>query len=100
MNPQDGGALAGGELTDFENVPLGVDVHDYLSQEVLPHAADAFIDDGYRDEYDGQLGIVGYEINFNRYFYEYKPPRDLYDIDMELKQIEAEISQILNEVTE
>jgi type I restriction enzyme M protein len=97
---KDGTPIADDELTDFENVPLGVDVHDYLAQEVLPHAADAFIDDDYRDEYDGQLGVVGYEINFNRYFYEYKPPRELHEIDAELKQVEAEISQILNEVTE
>lgn len=97
---KDGAPIADDELTDFENLPLGVDVNDYLAQEVLPHASDAFIDDDYRDEYDGQLGVVGYEINFNRYFYDYKPPRELHEIDAELKQVEAEISLVLNEVTE
>lgn len=97
---KDGRPVADDELTDFENVPLGVDVHDYLAQEVLPFAADAFIDDAYIDEYDGRLGVVGYEINFNRYFYEYKPPRPLHEINAELKQVEAEIGQILSEVTE
>ncbi len=97
---KDGAPIADDDLTDFENVPLGMDVHDYLAKNVLPHANDAFIDNDYRDQQDGQLGIVGYEINFNRYFYEYKPPRELREIDAELQQVETEINRILNEVTE
>jgi type I restriction enzyme M protein len=46
------------------------------------------------------VGVVGYEINFNRYFYEYQPPRDLEEIDAELKAVEAEIAAVLAEVTE
>jgi len=88
------------ELTDFENVPLGTDIRDYLAAEVLPHASDAYIDETFRDETDGEIGVVGYEINFNRYFYEYQPPRDLEDIDAELKAVEAEITGMLAEVTE
>jgi len=88
------------DLTDFENIPLGTDVRDYMAQEVLPHAPDAHVDDAFRDEYDGQVGVVGYEINFNRYFYEYQPPRDLEEIDAELKAVEAEIAAVLAEVTE
>ena len=88
------------DLTDFENIPLGTDIRDYMAQEVLPHAHDAYVDETFRDEYDGQVGIVGYEINFNRYFYEYQPPRDLKDIDAELKAVEAEIAAVLAEVTE
>lgn len=93
------------DLTDYENVPLGTDIRDYLAAEVLPHAEDAYIDDTFRDdtfrdETDGGIGVVGYEINFNRYFYEYQPPRDLEDIDAELKAVEAEIAGMLAEVTE
>lgn len=88
------------DLTDYENVPLGTDVRDYLAAEVLPHAEDAYIDEDYRDDHDGQVGLVGYEINFNRYFYEYQPPRDLEEIDAELKAVEAEIAAMLAEVTE
>ncbi len=97
---KNGDEVSDDDLNDFENVPLGLNVHDYLASEVLPHAHDAFIDEAYRDEADGQLGIVGYEINFNRYFYEYQPPRDIAVIDAELKAVEAEIAQILGEVTE
>ncbi|WP_028710854.1 class I SAM-dependent DNA methyltransferase [Paracoccus pantotrophus] len=88
------------DLTDYENVPMATDIQDYLATEVLPHAVDAYIDETYRDETDGDIGIVGYEINFNRYFYEYQPPRDLDEIDAELKAVEAEIAEMLAEVTE
>jgi hypothetical protein len=49
---------------------------------------------------DKEIGRVGHEINFNRYFYKYQPPRKLADIDAELKQVEAEIAALLGEVTE
>jgi len=88
------------DLTDYENIPLGTEVQDYLAQEVLPHAPDAYVDETFRDEYDGQVGVVGYEINYNRYFYEYEPPRDLEEIDAELKAVEADIAAVLEEVTE
>ena len=97
---KDGDPIPDDQLTDYENVPLNQDIHDYLAQEVLPHAPDAWIDESYADDYDGQVGLVGYEINFNRYFYEYQPPRDLHEIDADLKAIEAEIREILDEVTE
>ena len=60
---------------------------------------DAYIDQSFVDERDGQIGRVGYEINFNRFFYKYVPPRNLEDIDADLKQVEMEIAQLLGEVT-
>jgi type I restriction enzyme M protein len=56
------------------------------------------VDENYRDARDGEVGRVGYEINFNRYFYKYVPPRPLEEIDEELKQLEAEIAELLKEV--
>jgi type I restriction enzyme M protein len=67
---------------------------------VKPHVHDAFIDDSVRDEKDDEVGIVGYEINFNRYFYEYKGHRPLNDIDAELKASEARIQAVLAKVAE
>lgn len=96
----DGEPVPDKQLEDFENVPLDTDVHAYLEAEVLPHVPDAWIDPDYRDERDGELGKVGYEINFNRYFYKYAPPRDLHQIDAELKAVEAEIAALLGEVAE
>ena len=95
----DGSLLADSDLRENENVPLDQDINDYFKREVLPHVSDAWIDESKRDEKDGQIGIVGYEINFNRYFYQYQPPRKLEDIDADLKAVEAEIAALLNEVT-
>lgn len=93
-NPQ-----ADSDLREFENVPLKESIDDYFAREVLPHAPDAWIDTGKTDAKDGQVGIVGYEINFNRYFYVYQPPRPLAEIDADLKAVEAEIAALLGEVT-
>lgn len=100
MKDERGCAMADPDLREFENVPLGQDIHEYLAREVLPHAPDAWIDESKKDEKDGEAGIVGYEINFNRYFYQYQPPRALAAIDADLKAIEAEIAGLLGEVTE
>lgn len=100
VTDDDGNVVADDQLTDFENVPLDTPISVYMAAEVLPHAPDAYVDQSYRDEQDGEVGVVGYEINFNRYFYEYQPPRDLHLIDAELKTVEAEIAAVLAEVTE
>jgi type I restriction enzyme M protein len=97
---EDGEPVADKQLDDYENVPLDTDVFAYMDAEVLPHVPDAWIDPDYRDEHDEGLGKVGYEINFNRYFYQYVPPRDLAEIDAELKAVEAEIAALLGEVAE
>jgi type I restriction enzyme M protein len=59
---------------------------------------DAYLDESFTDAKDGKLGRVGYEINFNRFFYKYQPPRSLHEIDKDLKQVEAEIAALLAEV--
>ncbi|RKT42729.1 hypothetical protein BDD21_0018 [Thiocapsa rosea] len=52
------------------------------------------------DEPDGLLGKVGYEINFNRVFFRYQPPRPLAEIDSELAEVDKRILALLREVTE
>lgn len=89
---------ANADLRDNENVPLGEDIYDYLKREVLPHVPDAWIDTTKTDPLDGQVGIVGYEIPFNRHFYQYQPPRDLAAIDADLDAVAKEIMQLLAEV--
>lgn len=95
-----GNVVVDTSLNDTESVPFDKDVEEYFQEEVLPHAPDAFVDDSVRDDKDGEIGIVGYEINFNRYFYEYVPPRSLADIDADLKASEARIQALLEEVAE
>jgi len=94
----DGKPEADTDLRDHELVPLSEDWRDYMKREVLPFVPDAWVDESHRDTRDKQVGRVGYEINFNRYFYQYVPPRPLEEIDAELKALEAEIAGLLKEV--
>ncbi|MCL1775494.1 type I restriction-modification system subunit M [Vibrio parahaemolyticus] len=86
------------DLRDNENVPLTETVADYFAREVLPHVPEAWIDESKTDPKDGEVGIVGYEIPFNRHFYVYEPPRALEEIDADLDTVSAEIMQLLQEV--
>ena len=86
------------DLRDNENVPLTESVDDYFAREVLPHVPNAWIDTKKTDEQDGEVGIVGYEIPFNRHFYEYVPPRSLTEIDADLDKVSSDIMQLLHEV--
>jgi type I restriction enzyme M protein len=87
------------ELRDAETVPLSERIEDYFAREVTPHVPDAWIDTTRRDDRDGQVGVVGYEINFNRYFYRYTPPRSLEEIEADIRTIEKEIIGLLRDVT-
>jgi type I restriction enzyme M protein len=86
------------ELRDYELVPLSEDWRDYVACNVTPFISDAWIDESHCDAKDKGVGRVGYEINFNRYFYRYIPPRPLAEIDAELKMLEVEIADLLKEV--
>ncbi len=93
-----GNLEANPELRDYENVPLSEDIYDYFEREVKPHVPLAWIDEKKVDAKDGEVGIVGYEIPFNRHFYEYVPPRSLEEIDSELETLSREIVELLNEI--
>lgn len=93
-----------GDLRDNENVPLNPVIatsdliENYFKAEVLPHVNDAWINADKRDAKDGEVGIIGYEIPFNRHFYVYQPPRPLEEIDADLDAVSAEIMKLLQEV--
>ncbi|HAM23317.1 MAG TPA: restriction endonuclease subunit M, partial [Actinobacteria bacterium] len=107
-----GNVLPDPDLRDNENVPLpavpvtyesDVDarletieyrsaIDDYMTAEVLPYVPDAWV--------DHDKTKIGYEIPLTRHFYTYTPPRPLDEIDAEIKQLEAEIQDLLAEVTE
>ncbi len=90
---------ADSNLRDNENVPLGESVYDYFEREVKPHVPDAWIDETKTDPLDGELGVVGFEIPFNRHFYVFKPPRSLEEIDRDLKTCTDRIKQMIEELS-
>ncbi len=93
-----------GDLRDAENIALNPNIsttdliESYFKREVQPHVPDAWINADKRDALDSEIGIVGYEIPFNRHFYVYEPPRDLSDIDADLDAVSREIMTLLQEV--
>ena len=80
------------KLRDHERVPLTEDIENYYQREVKPHLPDSWI--------DRKKDKVGYEINFNRYFYQYTPLRSLKEITDELLTLERKSEGLLNEVLE
>jgi type I restriction enzyme M protein len=80
------------ELRDYENVLLKEDVEEYFKREVLPHLPDAWIDHGKTK--------IGYEINFTKYFYKYKPLRSLEEIRKDILALEEETGGMIKEVIE
>lgn len=81
-----------------ELVSLTEDLDAYMEREVLPFVPDAVIDTTAVDERDGQIGIVGYEVNFNKYFYKYVPPRSPESIAEEIKELEKETQLLMKEL--
>ncbi|MBI1759224.1 MAG: N-6 DNA methylase [Actinobacteria bacterium] len=86
-----GQVLPDPDLRDYENIPLDEDIEEYFQREVTPHVPDAWI--------DREKTKVGYEIPFTRHFYVYTPPRPLAEIDVELRDLEAQIQKLLGKVT-
>ncbi|MEK7474748.1 MAG: class I SAM-dependent DNA methyltransferase [Candidatus Coatesbacteria bacterium] len=94
---KDGRVEPDSELRDNESVPLGESVEEYFVREVKPFVPDAWIstESDAKDPKDGLVGKVGYEINFNRYFYKYQPPRPLEEIEADIRKIEADITGLM-----
>lgn len=87
---KNGKPKADSSLRDTENIPLKEDIQAYMKREVLPHVPDAWIDDAKTN--------VGYEINFTKYFYQYKPLRSLEVIKADILAIEQETDGLIKEV--
>jgi len=85
-----GNPVPDADLRDFENVPLKKDIEEYFRREVLPHVHDAWIDNGKTK--------VGYEINFTKYFYKYKPLRSLEEIKNDILALETETDGMIKQV--
>jgi len=78
------------KLRDTENIPLKEDIASYMKREVLPHVPDAWVDE--------KKTNFGYEINFTKYFYQYKPLRSLSDIKADILALEEETDGLIKTV--
>ncbi|UYY87725.1 MULTISPECIES: class I SAM-dependent DNA methyltransferase [Alcaligenes] len=86
------------ELRDTENVPLALDtslpapsvIHDYFISEVRPHVDEAWI--------AINKTVIGYEVSFNKYFYQHKPLRSLEEVTSEILALEAETDGLLKQL--
>ena len=78
------------KLRDYERVPLSEDIEEYFSREVEPHLPNSWIDFDKSKE--------GYEINFTKYFYKYKPLRSSEDITRDLLELDKEFENLLNQI--
>lgn len=78
------------EARDTENVPLKEDIHAYFVREVRPHVADAWL--------NVEKTQIGYEISFNRYFYQHEPLRPLEEVTREILELEAQTEGLLKKL--
>jgi len=78
------------DLRDTESIPLKQDIDAYFEREVLPYAPDAWM--------DREKDKIGYTISFTKYFYEYKPLRELEDIMAEFKALDDETEELIKHI--
>ena len=96
---ESGDVITDAELRDAEYVPLREDIAAYFTREVTPHWPDAWVNEDVKDKQDKATGVVGCEINFNREFYVYKPPRSRTDIQAEIEAMEKRFMSLLHGVS-
>lgn len=77
-------------LKDYENIPLKEDIQIFFEREVLPFASDAW--------WNADETKIGYEINFNKDFYKYIPPRSKEEIATDIFALEQETENLLKEI--
>jgi len=80
------------DLRDSESIKWKENIDDYFEREVLPFAPDAWM--------DREKDKIGYEIPFTKFFYEYKPLRDLSEIMNDIEALEEETEDLLAEIKE
>jgi type I restriction enzyme M protein len=93
---KNGESKADSGLRDFENIPflrkddngklVKQTIAEYIEREVKPHVSDTWIDENKTK--------TGYEINFTKYFYEFKPLRSLSDIKADILRLEEETLEL------
>jgi type I restriction enzyme M protein len=78
------------DLRDTENVPLKENIYDYFLREVEPHVPEAWI--------NLDATKIGYEISFNKYFYQHKPLRSIEEVSADILKLESESDGLIREI--
>ncbi len=78
------------DLRDTENIPLNENIYEYFLKEVKPHVAEAWI--------NIEATKIGYEISFNKYFYQHKPLRSIEEVTEDILQLERESDGLIREI--
>lgn len=78
------------ELRDTENVPLKENIYEYFVREVKPHVAEAWL--------NLDATKIGYEISFNKYFYQHKPLRSIEEVTADILALEKESDGLIAEI--
>ena len=100
VHDKHGNPMADPDMKDTENIPLNVSFEDYMNNDVLPYAPETWIDESVRDKgplADGQIGVVGTSINFNKFFYHYEEPRNPEEIAKEIMELESGLEEFMRE---
>lgn len=85
-------------VKDTENVPPSESIQEYLDREIKPYIPEAWINKGIRYRKDGDVDKIGYEINFNHYFYKYVLSRHFEEIEVDINKLEKEIIEMIKEI--
>lgn len=78
------------DLRDYETIPLKETIHTYFLREVKPHVEEAWI--------DLDRTKIGYEISFNKYFYQHQPLRDIEEVTSEILALEEESEGLIRDI--
>ncbi len=78
------------DLRDYENIPLKENIYDYFMREVKPHVPEAWI--------DLDKTKIGYEISFNKYFYQHKPLRSIEEVSADILELEKENEGLIMDI--
>ena len=95
---KNGHPMADPDLKDTENIPFGTSIEDYMDTEVLPYAPETWVDETVTDcgpLSDRQIGVVGTNISFNKFFYHYEKPRNPEEIAKEIMQLESGLEKFM-----
>jgi len=92
VKDKQGNLKSDSKLRDSERIPLSVDIDEYFNREVLPHLPNSWM--------DRTKDTIGYEINFTKYFYNYKPLRSVEELKQDLIQLELETDGLMSKIIE